>query len=340
MKSSIRSTFALLLLAATVARADAVDVSVTQNAQLGKGVPALNIHILEPIAGFEVKLKRSDGKDMLVRGGGRPGDVRKIQLMQPEGTFGYSGDLNVNLPDGSTQSMPLQFDAHLFGPLRMKLDKGDVDVAKRRAVFSINRPAAKVVLKVLAETGRQTTHEVLFNGEPPNTPLEVTWPDVGAKPMMIGIQVHDTFEFFTGVELFPWSFDIPHEEVNFDTGKWDIRPEENAKLDKSVRDISDAVQKFGRWADVKLYVLGHTDTQGSTASNRTLSLNRARSIGAYFKRKGVRIPVLYTGFGEEALKVQTPDETDEIRNRRADYILSIEEPAMKDPPFPPRWQRL
>ena len=30
---------------------------------------------------------------------------------------------------------------------------------------------------------------------------------------------------------------------------------------------------------------------------------------------------MYEGFGEEALKVATADQTDEPRNRRADYVL-------------------
>jgi hypothetical protein len=50
--------------------------------------------------------------------------------------------------------------------------------------------------------------------------------------------------------------------------------------------------------------------------------------------------VLYEGFGEEALLVSTPDETDEPKNRRAEYILSIDDPTTPNVPFPPRWQRL
>ena len=53
----------------------------------------------------------------------------------------------------------------------------------------------------------------------------------------------------------------------------------------------------------------------------------------------MRIPVLYEGFGEEALAVATADETDEPKNRRAQYILAIEDPAM-NVPFAAKWQRL
>jgi hypothetical protein len=39
------------------------------------------------------------------------------------------------------------------------------------------------------------------------------------------------------------------------------------------------------------------------------------------------MPLYYAGFGEDQLKVKTPDNTDEARNRRADYVIGVEEPA-------------
>ncbi|MFZ5471121.1 MAG: OmpA family protein [Myxococcota bacterium] len=331
--------FSLLISASGFA--DAIDVSVSGRALIGQGVPTLNVHILEPIAGFRVKLNRSDGKPVDIKGGGKPGVTRALQLDQPEGTFTYQGELTVNFPDGTTSSMPLQFETELFGPLRMKLEKGDVKVDERKVTFRISRPAGKAHVKVLMDTGKVVMDDdVLFNGEPADSPLEITWPQAPGKVMKIHIQAYDTSTFFTGVEIFPWQVDIPHEEVNFDSGKWDIRQQEQGKLDKSFALIREAVTKYGRLADIKLYIAGHTDSVGSTASNRTLSLNRARSIGAYLRKKGLRIPVLYEGFGEEALLVGTPDETDEQANRRAEYIIAVEAPHLKNPPFAPSWQRL
>src|SRR5258706_334538 len=43
------------------------------------------------------------------------------------------------------------------------------------------------------------------------------------------------------VKLLPWSVRIPHEEVVFETGKWDVRPSEEAKLHASYQRIVDAV---------------------------------------------------------------------------------------------------
>ena len=64
--------------------------------------------------------------------------------------------------------------------------------------------------------------------------------------------------------------------------------------------------------------------------NLALSLDRARAIAAYFRRKGLTLPIAFAGFGEQVLKVKTPDETDERRNRRADYVIG---PLSSPPPF-------
>jgi len=133
------------------------------------------------------------------------------------------------------------------------------------------------------------------------------------------------------VKLLPWSVRVPHEEVVFETGKWEIRPSEEQKLDASFKKIVDALD-VARKADptlpVKLFIAGHTDTVGGNADNRALSLHRARAIGAWFRDHGMPLPVVVAGFGEDALKVKTADNTDEAQNRRADYIVGVEEPVV------------
>lgn len=333
---------ALSVLWAVPVWATAVDISLEGRALLGKGMPSLNVQILEPIAGFRVKLKRSDGKELDIKGGGKPGVVRNVVLSQPEGSFKYSGELIVNFPNGTSSSMPLEFDAELLGPLKIESGEKDLDMEARKLVFRLNRPAAKAHLKVLSDTGGYVMDdEVLFNGEPAGTPLELTWPKSKGTVMKIELVATDTSTVFGNMYIYPpWHVEIPHEEVNFDTGKWEIRDSETGKLDKSYGLIRDAVQKYGQFAEIKLFIAGHTDSVGDHASNRTLSLNRARSIGQYLKKRGLRMPILYEGFGEEALRVKTPDETDEPQNRRAEYLISIERPKLNNPPFPPNWQKL
>ncbi len=335
--------FAVAIVCCSVgAFADAVDITVTAGAVLGKSQPSVNVHILEPILGFKLNLKRSDGKEIEIKGGGKVNQTRVLELNQPEGKFTYVGTLTVNLPKGETSEMALQFDTSLYGPLRLKCEKEDLDVEHRKLRFTINRPADKAVLKVLMDTGKYAFNgEVPFNGADANKPLEVTWPEAKGKVMKVSLVVYDTQTFFTGVDFSPWQIDVEHKEVNFDSGKWDVGSAEADKLEESYVKISDQVTKYGQFAEIKLYVLGHTDTVGKNDANRSLSLNRARAIGSYLRKRGLRIPIFYDGLGEEMLLVGTADETDEAKNRRADYILSEGAPTVTGKgSFAPRWQKL
>lgn len=334
----IRSFVAAALCLATVSFADAVNVSVESRALMGKGWPSVSIQILEPIAGFKLNLKRSDGKDVEIKGGGKVGVTRVLDLNQPEGKFGYTGALTVNFPNGNTSEMPLQFDAELWGPLHMKCEKTDFDLVARKTNFTTSRPIDRAVVQVLMDTGKYAFKgEVPFNGKP--GPYEITWPEAPGRVMKVVITVHDSASFFTGVEFHPWQNTVKHQDVNFASGKTDIGPQEAEKLEESYVKIGDELTKFGRFAEIKLYVIGHTDTMGKSDANRTLSLNRARAISAYLRKRGLTIPIFYEGFGEESLLAATGDEVDEPRNRRAEYILSIDPPTGTFP-FSPRWQRL
>ena len=97
----------------------------------------------------------------------------------------------------------------------------------------------------------------------------------------------------------------------------DVSDPELSQIYQDIRDDACATS----WA-----VIGYTDTVGVRVGNQLLSLNRAYEIAKYFRQHGVTVPIRYTGFGEDVLAVQTPDETDEVRNRRARYVLAVENP--------------
>jgi outer membrane protein OmpA-like peptidoglycan-associated protein len=332
----------MVLFAPLSVLAEAVEVSVTSTPKPGKGVPAIHVHINERIAGFELKLQRSDGHTVQVRGGGEPGVTRTLELEQPEGRFHYTGELLVEFPDKRKDSMPLDFDTELASRVTLNFNRyKDVDMENRRLVFRMGRPAARAEVQVLMDTGQYAMNgEVKFNGEPAGTPLEIQWPEMPGQVIKIAIRAFDDMGQFVGMEFFPNYLEIPHEDVNFDTGKWDIRPDEEPKLEKSYRVISEKLSLYGRTVKNRLYIIGYTDTVGSTESNRTLSLQRARSIAAWFRRRGVGISIFYEGFGEQAPRVNTPDETAEVRNRRAMYLISREDPSMEGVPFRPNWRKL
>ncbi|MBL8951130.1 MAG: OmpA family protein [Myxococcaceae bacterium] len=330
------------LLAATLL-SQAVDVSVTTTPYKKGDMPSVNILILEPIAGFRLMLTRNDGKKLDVKGGGKPGQKRVIDLVQTEGKFTWKGELSLNYKDGTTGAMPLEFDTAIWGALSIDTRKEDVDLPNRKWSFKTSRPIVKAKLKVLMDTGKYAfDDDIAFGENTPGQTLSVTWPDAKGRVMIMWLNVYDAAQQYTGKEFTSWYVDIPHDEVQFDSGKADIRESESAKLDKTYRDIQDALRKYAEIPDVniRLYIAGHTDTVAAKDYNRTLSLSRARSIGQYFKKKGLMIPVYAEGFGEEALKVQTPDDTDEQANRRADYFISIDQPTVSNASFAPKWQKL
>ncbi|HVE87740.1 MAG TPA: OmpA family protein [Myxococcales bacterium] len=327
-------------LLAGAARADMVDVSLHPRELFGKGVPRMDIRIQEPIVGFEVRLTRSDGHPLNVKGGGPPGAVRTVTLDQPEGKFGWEGVILIRVPKGGEFELPLKFETELLGPLRMTFVKEALDLKARKAVIQLERPAAKATIQVTMDTGVQVSRDVAFHGEAAGTPLALEWPEASGKVMTISIKAWDTANFYTGVELSPWQVDIPHDEVVFDTGKTDIRKDQQPKLGSAFDKLVEVANKYGKIASIRLFIAGHTDTVGDADANRDLSRQRARSIGTYLRKKGARIPILYEGFGEQALMVATPDETPEEKNRCAEYIVAIDDPVLKNPPFPPKWQKL
>ena len=106
---------------------------------------------------------------------------------------------------------------------------------------------------------------------------------------------------------------IPHKEVTFANDSAAIAPAEVPKLEASLTKIVEAVAKYQAVGPIKLFVVGHTDTVGTAKYNLALSLKRAQSIAAWFRTGAPDLPIAYEGFGEQALRVPTPDNTSEPR---------------------------
>jgi len=225
---------------------------------------------------------------------------------------------------------------------QIQIDKSKIDLPNHRLEMRLSLPPAEVQIKVTADSGEELADERHdFTGQAAGSPLVVTWkPSSDAVVARIEITAHDIAGGFAGVAITAWSVSIPHEEVVFKTDSSEIMESERPKLEASLQLIGAALAKhkdeFGR---PTLFIAGHTDTVGATAYNFKLSQARAQSIARWFKSHGLRIPVAYEGFGEASLAVKTADNVDEPRNRRVDYILSIEEPILRATGFRPSWKR-
>lgn len=319
----------LLLWAVPAAAEDAIKVELVPKAMAGAGQPALVVRAEAAVGNLVLDVKRSsDGKRVKLSSGPvPPGKSHAFPLeLKAPGEARFAGTLALTLEDGQSGEMPIDVSVSLLPPLALKIAPGDVDLEKRTLRIEADRPLKKVQISVMSDSGTPLgTTEAGASG----TEARVTWKQTAGTPLRITVQAWDADDFFGAIELFPWRVDIPHEEVHFASGSHEIGPQEGPKLEKSFALIQQAIDKYGKLANIRLFIAGHTDTVGDAASNRMLSDRRARSIGGWFARRGVKIPILYAGFGEEMLLLKTADDTDEAKNRRAEYIVAVDAPAMR-----------
>lgn len=105
--------------------------------------------------------------------------------------------------------------------------------------------------------------------------------------------------------------------VQFQSGSTELTPDAMRTLDQLGQALSsEALSAF------RFRIEGHTDTTGSRTVNMTLSQARAAKVAEYLQGRhgvaGTRLEPV--GRGQEALKVQTPDQTSEPRNRRVQVV--------------------
>jgi outer membrane protein OmpA-like peptidoglycan-associated protein len=306
-------------------------------------LPRLTITANQPVDKVEVLLNRDDGKvvDETIGELG-VGAWRDVMLDGAAGKHKYSGRITC-VSNGVPIATQVSFETSMAGVLTVGLDKSRVDLVHGRLELQVSIPEGKIELKIISATDGSllVDHEQSFAEHTPRDPLVVKW-DPPAKDVEIGrvdVRVSDATGAFL-YSLFPWQVYIPHEEVAFATDSAAIAPTETPKLQASLAKIADALAKHKELGAIKLYVAGHTDTVGATKYNLGLSLKRAQSIAGWFRKSGLRTPIAFEGFGEQALRIATPDNTDEPRNRRVDYILSVEDPVLRATDFRPVWKTI
>ena len=103
--------------------------------------------------------------------------------------------------------------------------------------------------------------------------------------------------------------------VFFDTGKWNIKSDSYAELDRLVDLLADI-------SSLKIEISGHTDNVGSESFNELLSQRRADAVVNYLIGKGVDKNRLHAeGYGQT--KPVSLNDTEEGRasNRRTEFKI-------------------
>ena len=104
-------------------------------------------------------------------------------------------------------------------------------------------------------------------------------------------------------------------DVSFDTGRSDIKSNLRPILDQFANGLSGQPNS-------EVIIVGHTDSSGSEAYNRQLSLDRAEATRKYLTQRGVdprRIAV--EGHGEREPVADNGSDAGRARNRRVELFL-------------------
>jgi len=318
---------------------DAVAIEVVRKGQLGQSQPALVVKANQEARQLNVSL--SCGGKPISRGGpAAAGSSVTLPIELPAGSHRCKGSLSVELADGSAGEMPLSFEVEVLRPLGVAVARESIHLGDGRLAATLDRPARQVMVRAWNADGA-----LLGEGTAPaqgvaaGQPIEVRF-GTGADLARLEVIGTDADGFTSALDLFPWSYNIPHEDLIFASNSAQIDPAEAPKLQGALTEVNKVVARYGKLAPVKLYIAGYTDTVGDNAHNQALSEQRAASIARWFRAQGFSGPIAYQGFGERALALPTADGVDEARNRRALYVVAADEPAISAELPGASWKRL
>lgn len=209
--------------------------------------------------------------------------------------------------------------------LLSKLDTGEAAVAGNRVV--ITGVAARPDIQTLVTNGARQIAEpftgdatVVLPGEPvpavPAAPApaapEPAPPSPPPQPDLSGPQEPETANRSADALRCQGLVDalMAGQIIEFDSGRKEIKASNFALLDN----IADTALKC---PGLRLIVSGHTDDSGSARKNQSLSEERARSVVAYLRNKGVANGRMTSrGYGGTRPLVPNDSDAGKARNRR------------------------
>lgn len=308
------------LLVALSARADDLSFSVTRIVPAGS-TPEITFSAARD-GNVTAKISCS-GRSFSLARPVSAGGLLALPLPLPEGAHRCSGSVRFEGPEGDWAEAPLQFDVSVRPPLTLRAELSDVDLPGHHLVIHADQPLSEAKLSLIGLGGGEIDSAAADLSDPKSP--RFSWSS-GEEVLLLRVSARDRDGIGGTVELSPWSYAIPHEDVVFASGSDVISSAEAPKLERCWSDVASVREKYGAVVDIELFVAGFTDTVGPAANNQALSERRARAIAAWFRSRGFSGAIWYQGFGESAQAVRTADEVDEARNRRALYLLSAQAP--------------
>ncbi|MDQ3045944.1 MAG: OmpA family protein [Bacteroidota bacterium] len=106
------------------------------------------------------------------------------------------------------------------------------------------------------------------------------------------------------------------KNVFFETGKFDLKPESKAELNKLVAFLN--LNKT-----MRIELSGHTDNVGEKKMNQVLSQNRAKAVQDYLVTNGIDAKRLtFKGYGDSRPKVKNDSDINRAANRRTEFKVT------------------
>lgn len=330
-----------------------------------QGKAFLTVTFNESAEGVEIVIKGDDGNTIKKKVGnvGAGKDI-KIGWTQKGPQVKYEMELTGEALSGNfTFEIIKQAAKGKVGKLKFMSSREDI-VDRKQAKYETSFALTSYEYKIIDDDGDVIASDIVTGGVSAGDTFTIKWTSP-ANVFMVEVRGEDEHGRFVEDRRVPYSADIPHTEVNFDSGKFDIKPGEVPKLDEAVAVAFhelDALDRVNEAVNAnltpQLYIVGYTDTVGDPGKNQVLSQSRAKAIAKYFYEQGFWAEIYYAGMGERGLRVETDDSVDEVRNRRALYLIAFQKPAgggqipgswtklagsrprptnFELPPLPPQW---
>lgn len=276
-------------------------------------------------ASLRVVIQAGDRKFEFERTGVQGGSTERFEWARDERVTSATAWVQVEFSDSTTEEVKVPFKWSYGAPLKVDLSRAQADVSKRTLQVDVTAPVQRADITAYGAHKSVLDERTVDIGEGPGR-ITVPWVGDPADVVLLDIKLHGD-SAWAGFTYSPWFLNIPHDDVLFESNSDAIPDAETHKLQATLAQLRDVIDKYGSVVPVKLYIAGCTDTVGTKEHNRALSQRRARSIARWLRQNGYDRPIYFHGFGEDLLAVPTGDGVDNAANRRALYMVGANPPG-------------
>lgn len=286
--------------------------------------PAFIVTPARPLSALVVEVTAGDQTYTFQKANLPAGKDVRLAWKRDESVTTATALVRADFADGHVEQFEVPIEYQYGGKLSVDLSAARADVSARTLTVRVSAPVDTADITAYG-AGRAMLDQrtVPVSGGPGE--VEVPWTGDPSEVVLLDITVRGG-NAWAGFTYSPWFLDIPHEDVLFETNQAEILSSEAHKLEATLEQLKDVLEKYGDVVPVKLYIAGCTDTVGNAAHNQDLSRRRAKAIASWLRAHGFDKPIFYHGFGESYLAVPTGDEVEEARNRRAVYLVGANPP--------------